>query len=148
MNTTKHLKHLLSLAVLVLCGTLSAQTSTDSNDSALLDNYMKNTIASTHIVFDSSNIKQFWIDKSVFSQKDSFSILLLKSNSSVFESIPLKIQLANVDETMGCRVDVISRSKDFDYSITNSINMALATSSESSSFIDYNIISKTLSDSR
>ena len=122
-------------------GILFAQAGKAQNkDNELIENYMKSKANSPYISFDASNIKQFWIDKSVSAQNGNINILLNKSKDT-FESIPLKIQLANVDKTQDCRVDIITDSPDIDFSVVNSKSKVLSTKTEQDTFIQYTITS-------
>jgi len=122
-------------------GILFAQAGKAQNkDNELIENYMKSKANSPYISFDASNIKQFWIDKSVSAQNGNINILLNKSKDT-FESVPLKIQLANVDKTQDCRVDIITDSPDIDFSVVNSKSKVLSTKTEQDTFIQYTITS-------
>jgi hypothetical protein len=96
------------------------------------------------IVFDSTNIKQFWTDKSVFSRNNLIHILLDNSETKEFKSIPLSIQLSNVLETQDCKVSVITESSDISFSVLNKYNKVLSTAVKSDNFISYNIYSATI----
>ena len=87
----------------------------DSNEK-MLQQYVRSKGAGT-IIFDASNIKQYWIDNSVVAQDDSFTILLNPVEPHFFESVPLKIQLANVNETQDCKIEVIADTDNFSFSI-------------------------------
>lgn len=115
---------------------------TNSNDQ-LLNQYVKSK-GNAIIVFDFSNIKQFWIDNSVVSKNDSFEILLNKPNTKSFESIPLKIQLANVNETMDCLIEVITDTDDFSFSVLNNSSKVVSTSSPKEDFLNYKVASAVL----
>lgn len=98
------------------------------------------------IVFDSSNIKQFWIDNSVVSNNDSFDILLSNNKKTLnYESVPFRIQLENVNETQDCKIDVIlDESGDCSFAILDDdCSKILSTSIPEDSFLHYSIISST-----
>lgn len=90
------------------------------------------------ITFDASNIKQFWIDNSIVSKKESFEILL---NNISHKSVPYKIQLANVDEAQDCKVDIITDSADLFFTILDNRGKIIAESKEKESFLQYTITS-------
>ena len=85
-------------------------------DDVLLDEYIASK-GSGIISFDASNIKQFWIDNSVVSRNSSFEIILKSTNNQSFESVPLKIQLANVNEAMDCTIEVIADTEEYFFSV-------------------------------
>ena len=83
----------------------------------LLEQYIHSKGDGT-IVFNSSNIKQYWIDKSVLSQNGVIQIQLTKGKK-FFESVPLKIQLANVTADQDCEVEVITENDGVNFQILN-----------------------------
>ena len=110
-------------------------TISDNNTEHLLFQYVQSK-GNIIIPFDSVNIKQFWVDNSVLSRKDSFDILLTQQNTHSFESVPLRIQLANVNETQDCKIEVIANTKDFGFSVLNGRSTVLSTSSKENDFLD------------
>lgn len=114
--------------------------SADDNDAdeKLLTQYVQSK-GSGIIVFDPSNIKQFWIDNSVVAKKTSFQIQIDSSS----ESVPLKIQLSNVNETQDCRIEVVADSTDFSFCVLNNDSKVISTSSSEDIFMRYNIVSAT-----
>ncbi len=147
-NNTFFARNLLGMGTVsfvlfcLLLGQPSKGKGADSNDSCdvLLDQYVQ-TKGSNIISFDAKNIKQFWIDNSVISQKDSFAILL---NAAQNTSGPLKIQLANVSETMDCIIEVISDTDDFSFSVLNDSSKIVSTSSQKDDFLNYRVASTIL----
>lgn len=111
-------------------------TKGDSNQQ-LLNQYIQ-AKGTGNIVFDTSNIKQFWIDKSVSAKNDSIVIGL---NATKKESVPLKIQLANVNETQDCRIDVIAETKDMSFSVLDNKQHILSSSEKNDDFINYSVFS-------
>ena len=107
--------------------------------SALLDHYIQTLNYKDMISFDASNIKQFWIDKSVASISNNIIITLGQERKSV----PLKIQLANVNEGLDCKVTVISDSDDIAFSIQGNNKSVLSSSQYEDDFIQYHIASST-----
>lgn len=83
----------------------------------LLEQYIHSKGDGT-IVFNSSNIKQYWIDKSVLSQNGVIQIQLTEGKK-FFESVPLKIQLANVTADQDCEVEVITENDGVNFQILN-----------------------------
>lgn len=129
------------LATLEVCtNDLSAQ-SKDNQDQKLLDKYINSKNSSSFIVFDSSNMKQFWIDKSVFCDKNKIFIQLKNKESNIFKSSPLKIQLANINDMFDCNIDIYSLDSKIDFSISNSRNMTIASSAQEDTFINYSVSS-------
>ena len=106
-----------------------------ADDDKLLDEFVKTKGVS--IVFDSSNIKQFWIDNSVSSMNGAIMIAL-KDNQT---SVPLKLQLANVFPWQDCRVDVVAKNSDFSFSGLDSKSKALSKSSREEDFIKFSTAS-------
>lgn len=135
-------RYLAVLFVLISASIAFAQNeTTNPENEKLLDDYIKSKGYSGIIEFNATNIKQFWADPSVSSKNGSFYILLGKKNTEKMESVPLKIQLANVSEAMNCKVDVISNSSDIGFSITDTKSKVLSKSSSEKDFIHYHISS-------
>ena len=111
--------------------------SADSNDSdeQLLRQYVQSKGEGV-ITFDSSNIKQFWIDNSVASKNGIISIILQDQ-----KSVPLKIQLSNVTETMDCKVDVITNNPDLSFMVSNHNSISISSSFAGEDFIQYHNVS-------
>ena len=105
-----------------------ASSKNNSKDQSLLDQYIKTKGPQT-IVFDQSNIKQFWVDNSVISYQESFSILLNSKQDDNNESVPLKIQLSNVLGTQKCTIEVITECPDLSFSILKDSSNLLSNSS-------------------
>ena len=120
------------------CG-LFAQS---NNDNEMINQFIEAKGYTQTIIFSPENIKQFWIDKSVSSQNGEIKILLNNRNNS-FESVPLKVQLANVDEGIDCKVDVISTNINLSFAINNSKNENISSSIPENDFINYHIASST-----
>lgn len=131
---------ILMLGLLFVSALVFAQKkeSDDKSNDALLNQYVKSK-GNSLIVFDSSNIKQFWVDNSVVSKDNSINILLRKSNQQGFDSIPLRIQLANVWNSQDCKVEVISETADLDFSTLNGKQKDLSVSSPDDKFINYSV---------
>lgn len=137
-QSKKSLLTVLFLGAMMICGTVSAQDKA-SSDEELIDQYVK-AKGSAIIAFDSRNIKQFWVDKSVLSQKDCFKVQL-KVGQNGFESVPLKIQLANVIESMACKVEIMTDASGASFSITNNKSKKLSDSVSEENFVQYHIMS-------
>lgn len=112
----------------------NSKSSPADDSNKLIKQYIESKMP--QIVFNAVNIKQFWIDKSVASIDDN--ILITLSNA---ESNPLKIELANINETLDCFIEVLTENPDVSFSILSSNLKTLATSSASDSFISYHISS-------
>ncbi len=110
-----------------------------TNDADLLDAFVKAKGYSPYIVFDDSNIKQFWIDKSVISRKGYFSVYNMSAYSS--PNNLLKIQLANVNETQDCKIEMITETPDVDFSILNSQSRTISNSVQEDDFIKFHVFS-------
>lgn len=128
----------LTLLLGTACGVYAQSSKND--DDKMIDQFINAKGYSQTIVFSPNNIKQFWIDKTVISQDNTIQILLNNRNSS-FESVPLRIKLAHVDETLDCKVDVISTSKDLSFNVLDSANKSISSSSSEDDFIDYSLTS-------
>ena len=135
-------RSLAVLFVLFFASMAFAQNEMTTTDNAkLLDDYIRSKGYSGVIEFDASNIKQFWVNPSVSGKNGSVNILLEKKNVDKMESIPLKIQLANVTDALDCKVDVISSSSDIAFRVTNAKSKVLSKSSFENDFIHYHISS-------
>lgn len=109
-----------------------------NNDTTLINEYIQSQVNGNTIVFDYKNIKQYWVSNTVFCNNNQFCLLLQKDKKdNKLKSAPLKIQLANVDDSMLCRVNVITTSNDFDFDIINKNNQVISRSNEIKSFITY-----------
>ena len=134
---------LLSLLLFFAC-IASAQLRADAtDDSKLIDDFIRSKGYGSTIVFDASNIKQFWIDHSVFGKNELINILLTGTNGRSYDSVPLKIQLANVNFWQDCSVDVISKEDDLKFNVYGNNSDVIATSTNQEKFVQYNIYSTT-----
>ena len=120
----------------------SQEKSISDLDSKLLDEFVMARGGSYAISFDASNIKQYWIDKSVYAKDNSIYISL--KNDTKNQSIPLKVQLIRLDDVQLCRVDVITDETNLSYSITNEEGAIIATSSPEDDFIQHHIVSASI----
>ena len=117
------------------------QTPSSKSDDKMIDQYVR-SIGSGTIVFDASNIKQFWIDPSVVcTENNTIDIHLLQKQPNVFESRALKIQLANVNETLACKIQMIIESPDTSFWVSNSKSKKLSFSTNEEKFLDYHMSS-------
>ena len=89
------------------------------------------------ISFAASNIKQFWVDDSVLSKNNAIEISLTNKGAKTYKSVSLPIQLANVKETLDCKIDVITSDKDMSFFVTNKKEKVLSTSTPGDDFIQY-----------
>ena len=135
---------LLSIAILVVfVVTVSEGFGQAANNNKekdeLIDQYVQSK-GSSNIVFDSSNIKQFWVNTSVISENETINILLQK-HGNLFNSEPLRIQLANVNESLDCKVEIITESPDVSFVVTNNQSKKISKSSPEEDFIKYHVLS-------
>ena len=141
----KQMNHFLrttTIFMAIICG-ICTQTNAigdDSSDERLINQFIQ-AKGSNLIVFDSTNIKQFWTDTSVLSRNKSIELLLQEKKTEKYEGIPLKIQLANVKEDMDCKIDVITECNDLSFSILDSKQKALSSFTQKEKFINNNIVS-------
>lgn len=116
------------------------QSSNGSSDNILLDQLIQSK--GTTISFDASNIKQYWTDLSVVSIDNSIKVLM-NHNNNTFESIPLKIQLANVNEAMDCRIDVFFNNSSSSFYVLDDKGNTISSSQRENNFLDYYVSSST-----
>ena len=107
----------------------------------LVDQYIQSKGAD--IVFDASNAKQFWVDKSVSCKDNVINLILEKNEKGMYESKPMKIQLVNVCETQDCKVTILTVSKDFSFQVT-SLNNPISQSVQEATFLQYHVYSATI----
>ena len=112
----------------------------ESIDNKFLDEFIASQGYKSTIIFDASNIKQFWIDNTVMT-KDGEIVVLLSSYKQKFESSFHKIQLANVDKLLDCKIDVITNDSGLSFSIVDKASKVLSTSASKEDFIQSHIIS-------
>jgi hypothetical protein len=120
--------------------TTGVQNTSESNEK-LLQQYIQSKGAGI-ITFDASNIKQFWTERSIISKDNSFDVLLT-SDQNEFKSNPLKLQLANVNESQDCKIEIIASTSDFDFSVLNNKLKTISSSSSEEKFMHYSIKSST-----
>ena len=113
----------------------------DSDDDKLIDEYIKAKGYQYVISFDASNIKQYWVDNSVFAKDDLINILLQKNESEKWQSVPLNIQLANITESMECTVSVIAKEPVLDFLVLNNKKKAVSFLKNTDEFVGYNVTS-------
>lgn len=147
-TTTKLTITVLSIIALITIDSFWVRAGDESSpkdliDAKLIDDYINSKGYSSVISFDASNIKQFWIDKSVVSKNNSIYIALNSQNIALFGSVPLKIQLANVNWRQDCRIDVITDSQDINFSVLNDKSRVLCESSTEQDFIQHHVLSST-----
>ena len=109
----------------------------DEKDAQLLDEFIRSKGYPLSIVFDASNIKQFWIDNSVSAKGNTINILTPGG-----KSVPLKFQLVNVKESQDCKVEVITESPDMAFSVQDSKAKKISSASvQNDDFLDYHVVS-------
>ena len=109
------------------------------NDSKLVEEFIKAKGFSNAIIFDSSNIKQFWTESSVLSKDNSISIYLKDKTSE-----PFNIQLANVLETQDCTIQVITEDQDIRFTILDKDSKTISKSHKEDDFIRYHILASVI----
>ena len=141
---TKNYKHLsripILISFLIFMNALLLQSADIKDNSKILDEYIMAQGYQDVIVFDASNIKQFWIDKSVFG-KNGLITIQLKGNTQKYESIPLRIQLANVNVTLKGKIDVFSEDPSLSFMVLNDKSESISISKSNSTFFDCSIVS-------
>ena len=131
----------LSGTVLVQAATDKAADSDDSGEKIL--NQFVQSKGSNIIVFDASNIKQFWIDNTVAAKDDLINIILRREINK-WISEPMKIQLANVSLFQDCTIEVFSETPDLSFSVLNGTQRAVAMSSDEDPFLNYHVTAATI----
>ena len=142
MSIVKHSflkKSALSIVLLLAGGVLSAQKADKASDEQLLDQYVQSKGPGI-ITFDASNIKQFWVEKSVVSVDNEIKFIPNVSGLDS-ENAPLKIQLANVSEILDCKVEMIGKTKGVKYQVLNSKSDVLSSSQKGDDFMNYAVAS-------
>lgn len=130
---------LIASILLAFSSELSAEDAQFTND--LLNQYISSKGDYDIITFDASNIKQFWIEKTVSSKDNNINILLPSDSANGNESVPLKIQLANVNEAQDCKIEIISETEDYSFSVLDSRSKVLSSSKKENDFLNYHIAS-------
>lgn len=115
-------------------------------DSELIDQFVISNNLKKTIVFDSGNIKRFWVSNAVSSSDNLINILLDQNGKekNKMESVPLEFKLINVDESMDCRIDILSDSPDIAFSIANMDDKPIPSPNSSATFKDLYITSSTI----
>ena len=133
------IKSLFFLILLSFSIVLPAQT--QDADSDLIAKFVQSH--GPAVTFDASNIKQFWVSNTVSSQKDHICILLDNGRNNPFESVPLKIQLANVNEEQDCKVEVLTETSGVGFSVLDSQEREISKSVPQEQFINYDCLEST-----
>lgn len=131
--------------LLISCS-IHAQTAAQAHNSSfddekLINSYIDAKGYGSIIQFNASNIKSFWIEKSVLPKDSSIQILLRSDKDGNWESVPLKIQLANVNETQDCSIDVIAEDSDFTLSVYDNKLNKISPAPTKETFIRYHVLS-------
>lgn len=135
-------KHLFCSYPVLLFLSLFCKAGNSISDQDFLDQFIMSKGYHGTIVFNASNIKQYWTDKSVLSKDNSINIVLSSKDETITkESVPLKIQLKNVDETQNCRIDVITNTPSASFSVINNSSKPVSNSFPEPQFINYYIFS-------
>lgn len=96
------------------------------------------------IIFDSTNIKQFWIDKTVSAFDDGITILLDSLNNGSYRSIPQKIKFMNIDESMDCVIETGVDALDVNMEIYGENGKEIPQKKTETAFQQRKIISSTI----
>ena len=128
-------KCILIPLLLLTCQLFVLAQNTDINDKKLLQQYIQ-SYGKEIIMFDASNIKQYWIDKNVVARKENFMIILNSTQLYSYQSMPQKIQLANVNEGQDCKIEILSETPDIEFSVLDSKGNVLSSSSKQEDFIN------------
>ncbi len=131
-----HVLYQVLIAVTTVIPLCAQQAHTDDK---LLDDFIMSKGFNHPVVFDASNIKQFWVDNTVASNDGSILISLSRL-SETFKSKSLPIQLANVDVSQDCRVDIVTEDTLLDFSILNHANKKIPTTNLKERYLYYNIL--------
>lgn len=119
----------------------NAQAPKDTfNDTELIDKLIDSKGTNNRIVFDSSNIKQYWIEKSIISDNGN---IMIQMNSNM-QSIPLKFQFANVNEAQDCTIDIITDNPSLSFSVLNTKQKTISDATKAEVFMGYHILSNTI----
>ena len=118
---------------------LYAQSPNDLDDEKLLDEYIASDGFNQKIVFDSKNIKQYWIDHSVFSKDNLIHILFGQGKAKKYESGLLNIQLSNVTENLDCKIYVVTNNADYSFSVLDKKNKVVSSSKDNDKIMNYSI---------
>ncbi len=118
-------------------GFQSVQAQDKESDLQLTERFIQAKGMFSPIIFDATNIKQFWIDKSVASLDGKIRIQFSEGK----KTRPLRIQLANVNEAQDCQIDIITKETDLDLQVCNSNGAVISLKSEKEDFLNYHIIS-------
>ena len=124
----------LLLFILFVCSPYvfsQSKIESTNKDSKLIDEYVQSK-KQPIIVFDSNNIKQFWIDNSVYSSSQTINISLSGGKSEQF-----KIHLINVNESQDCTVEMLMEDKEASFSILDGNNRTIAKSTDDVPFLEY-----------
>lgn len=125
----------------LMVGVVPVYAQHDAADEKLLNDFIASMGYDHPIVFDTSNIKQFWIDKTIAAKDNKIMIALHEQTQGKWESNMLPIQLANVDVTLDCRIDVITENPSIVFSVLNQDNKVLSSSNPKDDFLNYHIVS-------
>lgn len=102
------------------------------SDLTLFDKYINANGGFGKISFDASNIKLFWVNNSVSTNKNKIDISLNKTGDLLHESELFIIKLSNVDESQDCRIDILAEDNDIAFCVLNSKSKKISSSSEES----------------
>lgn len=147
ISLSLQINHFFKKMILITCFLapvlLVAQNEQTNKDNLeLLEQYVLSK-GNYAITFDAANIKQFWVDKSVVSLKDHFSLLMNKASRNSLESPLFPVQIKHVRETMDCKIEIVTECDDMHFSVLNSSKKEIAKSESGEKFLHYNTYSTT-----
>lgn len=131
----------LSLSFMIATTLISYRANAEDIDNRLIDEFVKAKGYGSVITFDASNIKLFWVDKSVAAKNGSICISIENEKHDLNEVDAFPIQLANVSETQKCKIDVITKDENVSFSVLDCDSAVLSESAMTDDFIQYHIAS-------
>lgn len=151
ITTHKRNCFLYVLPIAIILGGLLFETSPLYSEDKSRDKSSEKTLLSQYIdskgndiiLFDASNIKQFWTDKSIYCKGNAIFIQLERTQKG-FKSLPLKIQLINVIETQDCKIEVVADDPNLFFSVTDDNLQSLTDSQFDFSFVQDYVFSATV----
>lgn len=136
-------KNVCALAVLYSAFSFMLSVQMRGDDDNILDKFISSKGYRSAVTFDASNIKQYWVDNSVSSMDGKIRILLKTQKANQPTSIPLRIQLINLQENQDCHLDIITGDSDLSFLVTDTKNKTISTSAKADDFIQDHILTST-----
>lgn len=134
-----HGNHTLLKKTFLLCSiAMTCVLSAQDENSKLLDDFVKSR-GTGIISFDSENIKQFWVDKSVVARDKRIEIFFTNDNHQ--ETNPLRFQLINVDESQDCIIEVVTDNPNMSFTVVDEGLNIISKSQQDDDFVQYHVLS-------